>query len=444
MSRDLTGRVGARDRDHVAMRSRVWLIPVLAVLLLVSMAPPAIASSVIGHGSREKHQVALTFDDGWSADRCEQIASTLRAYHVPATFFINGIYLRQARARWRRILKGFPIANHTYSHAWLDRLSRSGIRREISRNEAVIEQALGRSMLHLLRPPYGAYDGDVLAVADSLGYRTLLWDVDSGDTSPAPTTASVISAATRGVNGSIVLLHCGPSVTPAAVAPVIRAYRARGFTFVDLPTMLGSRRRPTACHVRDVDSGLISRSFQVAVRAAAPGDHLVLRGTCRGTSRVGKRLTVEAVQTKRSGTPTLAGMGHGPVLTVAPGTRLELVGLTIRGGAALRGGGIANQGRLTLRNVIVRGNKATVGGGGVINTGQLTLRGTTAVRSNRSAGRAAGILNGGTLTMAGQSRVFNNTAAVVGGGIVNTGHLIAVTCGGNVHSNAPDDCFGAP
>src|SRR5262245_42438345 len=43
--------------------------PALAIALLVLAVAPSIASAseVITHGSRTKPQVALTFDDGWSA-----------------------------------------------------------------------------------------------------------------------------------------------------------------------------------------------------------------------------------------------------------------------------------------------------------------------------------------------------------------------------------------
>ena len=154
--------------------------------------------------------------------------------NATATFLINGAIIRRAPNRWRTILRGFPIANHTMGHVDLSRSRaprRSGTRSHA--NEVAIERVLGREMLPLLRPPYGSYDRAVVRIADSLGYRTILWDVESGDTKSGATTWSVIRAATRGGKGAIVLLHCGPSVTPAAVRPIVRQLpasrvRARG------------------------------------------------------------------------------------------------------------------------------------------------------------------------------------------------------------------------
>jgi peptidoglycan-N-acetylglucosamine deacetylase len=416
----------------------------LSMVLLVTVVPGTAASDVLSHGSRARHWIALTFDDGWNAARCAQIADTLRKRKVTATFLPNGTYVRAAPKRWRAILRGFPVANHTLTHAWLDRLSAADIRREISANETAIELALGRPMLHLLRPPYGAYDQHVVDVADALGYRTVLWDVDSFDTS-TPSSATIAHNASQGINGSIVLLHCGPSATPAAVGSIISSYRARGFRFVDLATMLGlSPPAPAmACRVRNAETHVTKGNLQAAVRAASAGDHLVLRGTCRGKTTIGKRLTIRGTRTRRSRAPTLAGMDHGPVLTVRTGTTATLTGITIRGGAADRAAGILNLGRLTLKDVVVRGNEARVAGGAIANKGQLWLRGSTSIRGNRSGGHAGGILNWGSLTMAGSSSITLNEAATSGGGLFERGSLTGVRCGENVRQNVPDDCVGA-
>jgi peptidoglycan/xylan/chitin deacetylase (PgdA/CDA1 family) len=271
--------------------------------LVFMLAAPTAASSVLTHGPRDRAWVALTFDDGWAPERCEQIARTLRAKRATATFFINGANLNRAPAYWRGILEGFPVANHTLTHPWLDRLGETAIRDQIQDNERVTERILGRPMLRLLRPPYGAYDSRVVSIADSLGYRTLLWDVDSGDTSRSPSVGTVISNATRGGKGSIVLMHCGPAVTPPAVGQIVDSYRSRGFQLVDLATMLGTTPPPRACRVHNVTSGRTSDSLQQAVSTARAGTTLTLRGICRGVTAIGRDLFIKGIRTRTSGTP---------------------------------------------------------------------------------------------------------------------------------------------
>ncbi len=407
--------------ETVDGRRATQLLVTLSLGLMLTLALGSVvqASSVITHGSRARPWVALTFDDGWSLDRCTSIIQTLRAKHAPATFFINGTYMRRDPKHWRSLLQGFPVANHTLSHPWLTRLSEAHVRSQIAANERVIEGILGRPMLHLLRPPYGAYDSRVVRVADDLGYRIILWDVDSGDTSSGTSVGSVIRYGRAGGRGAIVLLHCGPSVTPPAVASIIASYRTRGYKLVDLGTMLhvGPPTRPErparACRVRDTRTGRTRGSLQKAAAAASSGDTLTLQGICRGVTTLGKDLTVKGISTKTSGPPTLAGMGHGTVVTVRADATVKLKSLAIRGGAASQGGGILNRGTLELRDVSVQSNHAT-SGGGILNIGQLALNGSSSVR--------------------------NNTATVSGGGILNTGTVAGAVCGGNVYGNTPDDC----
>lgn len=430
---------------HLATRAAV--VAALVFLLLATAIPTASAASVVTHGPRDRQWVALTFDDGWHAGRCAQIASTLRKRNVTATFFPNGTYVKQNPSRWRSILKGFPVANHTMTHAWLDRLSAAGIRSEIANNEAFIEKVLGRQMLHLLRPPFGAYDAQVLSVAGSLGYRLVLWDIDSYDWS-ASSSSAVVANSTKGTRGSIVLLHCGPSVTPGAINGIINSYRSRGYTFVDLATMFGLKpakppKPAMACHVRNAMSGVVKGSLQGAVWAAKSGDKLVLRGTCRGTTSIGqKKLLVKGTQNKRSRTPTLAGMDKGTVLEVKPGGNVTIEGITVRGGAAARAAGILNRGRLILRDVVVRGNEAREAGGGIVNKGHLELRGKTSIRGNRSKGHAGGVLNRGDLTVSYGTRITNNQAATQGGGLYDRGTVSAPGCGTKIKNNTPNDCVG--
>ena len=196
---------------------------------------PAGRPHILRHGPRTERVVALTFDDGWDPDACESIARTLRATGAVATFFVNGMRLQLDPGRWRDILGDFPVANHTRSHRWLTRIGSESAARQIRTNERIHEDILGRPMLKMLRPPYGTYDESVLEVAMDLGYRDIiLWDTSSADTSTAATVRSVVRNATRGKNGSIVLMHCGPPVTPRALPAIIRDYRARGFRLVGL------------------------------------------------------------------------------------------------------------------------------------------------------------------------------------------------------------------
>jgi peptidoglycan/xylan/chitin deacetylase (PgdA/CDA1 family) len=212
----------------------------LALVLLTGQVTVASEARLIYRVPHARGAVALTFDDGWGEASCERITRTLRANDVSATFFINGVHLNAQPAFWRRILRGFPVGNHTTSHFDLVTQPDSVVRQQIARNEAIHERVLGRPMVKVLRPPYGSQDARVRRIAGTLGYRyTILWSRSAADTSSAATVSSIIRNTTGAPPGAIILMHCAQDVTAAALPAVIRHYKARGIRMVGLDTLLG-------------------------------------------------------------------------------------------------------------------------------------------------------------------------------------------------------------
>lgn len=211
----------------------------LAIMMVSSIPASAAQAKAVTSGPRSSGAVALTFDDGHNSAACASIANTLRAYKAKGTFFINGNLLKAKPAKWRKILKGMPVGNHTRSHRDLTRESDRVVRKQIRENEALHERILGRPMLKVLRPPYGAHDRRVRRLAAQLGYqRTVLWNVDTFDWKPSATAASIIARATGARPGSVILMHCARSATAKALPSIIRHYRARGIELRGLKAVL--------------------------------------------------------------------------------------------------------------------------------------------------------------------------------------------------------------
>ena len=157
------------------------------------------------------------------------------------TFFVNGIHLASAPSAWRDILAGQQVGNHTRSHLRLTKQSDQVVRRQIVQNEALHERILGRPMLKVLRPPYGAQDARVRRIAGELGYRLTpsCGASTTRDWQRSATVGSIIDRATGAPPGSIILMHCGPRETPLALARIIRHYQARGITLAGLDVVAG-------------------------------------------------------------------------------------------------------------------------------------------------------------------------------------------------------------
>ena len=140
-----------------------------------------------------------------------------------------------------------------------------------------------------------------------------------------------------------------------------------------------------------------------------------------GLPEITSQITINGSQT------AIVGNGTFRILMVTGSGNLTVQGLTITGGTAGAGGGIANlRGTLTVNHTTVTGNTATgLGGGGIFSgtmgtgpVGTTTLN-SSQVNGNTSLTSAGGILNHAGTLILNASQVNGNTAAVGGGGIAS-------------------------
>jgi len=113
-------------------------------------------------------------------------------------------------------------------------------------------------------------------------------------------------------------------------------------------------------------------------------------------------------------------------LDVGPGATVLISQLTIRHGVGDFGGGILNQGSLTLSDVVVREAFASEGGG-VFNAGALTL--DNAVLRDNEAMFGGGMSNAGTLAVNDTAFIHNGgegSSESVGGGILHTAGMMTL------------------
>ncbi len=133
---------------------------------------------------------------------------------------------------------------------------------------------------------------------------------------------------------------------------------------------------------------------------------------CDGPITVVTEATIEIdndVVLDGEGNLTVDAFSQHRVFLVAQNATAELRGVTVSRGTAEFGGGIFNEGTLTLTNSTVSGNSGGWFGGGISNEGTLTLTDSTV--SDNSGG---GIHSSGTLVLT-NSTVSGNTANEGGG-----------------------------
>src|SRR5256714_4775247 len=183
--------------------------------------------------------IAMTFDDGPSAKLTPKLLDLLAAHHIKATFFLIGQNVSEnPEIVARETREGHEIANHSWSHPNLAKMSDDGVRGQLRKTDEAIRSAAGKGPT-LLRPPYGSITPRQKKwINQELGYKIVLWDVDPLDwRRPGPNVVcNRIIKNTRA--GSIVLAHDIHPGTIEAIPCVLSQLEAKGFKFVTVSELI--------------------------------------------------------------------------------------------------------------------------------------------------------------------------------------------------------------
>lgn len=177
-------------------------------------AKPAVTTDCLGY-------VGVTIDDGPTATTWA-LLKTLQEHHATATFFNVGAHAKAFPDSVRAEAAVGEIANHSYSHPFLDQLTKDQAFRELLGTNQIIKTLTG-SAPTLFRPPFDRVNGDTEGIVHSLGMTTVLWNIDSGDYLGKESIVSSFAAAKA---GDIILIHDGIERTRKDLAAALDQLKA--------------------------------------------------------------------------------------------------------------------------------------------------------------------------------------------------------------------------
>jgi peptidoglycan/xylan/chitin deacetylase (PgdA/CDA1 family) len=190
-------------------------------------------------------RAALTFDtehpDRPNHDGTGPLLEVLETAGVRATFFLQGRWVEAEPELARAVVAGgHVVGSHGFYHARMSHLTDDGMRYDIERAEVVIRKLAGVDPRPWFRCPFGdgASQARVLKGLAFGGYRHVGWHVNPEDWRDDLTVEAIERCIRDGVrdagDGTIVLLHGWPEVTPRAVDRVLAAASGDGVTYVGI------------------------------------------------------------------------------------------------------------------------------------------------------------------------------------------------------------------
>lgn len=205
--------------------------------------PPYVNQGVAIYKCTKPNTVALTFDDGIVGDLAAKVVTSLNNNGMKGTFFVNGdnyaLLRNNVNVLKKMINDGHQVGSHTWSHPDLTTISTTEIRSQMTSLENEFLSLVGRYPTYM-RPPYFAFNDNVLSVMKSLKYRVIIADLDTNDWK-GDVDAS-FNAFTQGLDKkqSIVLAHDVHATTVNSLLPrMIAELKRRGMKSVTVGECLG-------------------------------------------------------------------------------------------------------------------------------------------------------------------------------------------------------------
>jgi peptidoglycan/xylan/chitin deacetylase (PgdA/CDA1 family)/uncharacterized caspase-like protein len=190
--------------------------------------------------------IVLTFDDGPHPRYTDEILAILKKYNAKAFFFDVGknlgavnqsdVKLSSNSNVSKRVLEaGHLVANHSYSHPDLTKLSPAERSKEIVNTSLLLEKLTGAKTT-LFRPPYGAKNAAVLKEVEALGMKSILWTLDSMDwADPIPeSVAQRVLAQVNAAKKGILLMHDIHKQSVVALPRILEELSKQGYAFLIL------------------------------------------------------------------------------------------------------------------------------------------------------------------------------------------------------------------
>ena len=175
-----------------------------------------------------KKMVALTYDDG-PGPYTTSIVKCLKKNNGKATFFVLGNRVDSYKKELKYASDaGCEIANHSYDHSNLTRLSAKEIKNQINMTDQKIKKITGKST-KFLRTPGGATNNTVTNVA---GKPIILWSIDTLDWKTRNCDKTVNSVLNNVKDGDIILMHDIHKPTKDASLIIIPKLRKMGYQLV--------------------------------------------------------------------------------------------------------------------------------------------------------------------------------------------------------------------
>lgn len=219
------------------------MLMVVAALILFIFALRTISINTLNYydpiykGLNTDKKIAFACNVVWGEEYIPRMLKILKDRDIKITFFIGGQWAEKNEELLRNIHKDeHELGNHGYKHLYHSKLTPELNKQEITKTEETIKRITGQKTV-LFAPPYGDINDTVVSSAEALGYKVIMWSIDTIDWNTKDYRKILQRLESKHHNGAIVLMH-PTKVTIEALPQMIEDLNKLGYEITTVSEVL--------------------------------------------------------------------------------------------------------------------------------------------------------------------------------------------------------------
>jgi peptidoglycan/xylan/chitin deacetylase (PgdA/CDA1 family) len=164
----------------------------------------------------------------------------LEEHNVKVTFFMTGGWVDEYPDCVKELVeRGHDLGNHSQNHYDMTTISKSEKESELQSVHDKVKELTGYEMF-LFRPPYGAYDNELIETAYAMDYYPIQWSVDSLDWKDYGVDSIIDTVCNNKAldSGAIILCHNGAKYTAEALDEMLTNLEEQGYEIVPISEII--------------------------------------------------------------------------------------------------------------------------------------------------------------------------------------------------------------
>lgn len=194
--------------------------------------------NVIRNGDTETNRIAFACNVDWGSEILPSMFKIFNENSIKITFFVTGSWANKNPQLLREMfLRGHEIENHGYGHKLCSQINSETVIEEIRSTEEAVRNLTGTDTT-LFAPPSGDYDQETIDICHDLGYKLILWSIDTIDWKTDSTADKIKKRVIeKPLNGAIVLMH-PKAETIKALPEIINYIHSQGVEIVPVGKLI--------------------------------------------------------------------------------------------------------------------------------------------------------------------------------------------------------------